>query len=83
MSGALFGPSSRSRPDRIGFSGNISDDPDGCSIYNGIGRWEGDAVVFRLFSRWAAPRITSKRSSAAPAGFSYGGFLSSKKRSPS
>jgi hypothetical protein len=30
------------------FSGNVSDEPDGCSIYNGIGRWEGDAVVFRF-----------------------------------
>jgi hypothetical protein len=30
------------------FSGNVSDEPDGCSIYNGIGRREGDAVVFRF-----------------------------------
>jgi hypothetical protein len=25
-----------------------NDEPDGCIIYNGMGRWEGDAVVFRF-----------------------------------
>jgi hypothetical protein len=25
-----------------------NDEPDGCIIYNGMGRWEGDAVVLRF-----------------------------------